>query len=397
LKNILISIETLTYGGAEIFAVNLAKAISTHCSNVVLYILYPDRVEENLIKDLPQNVIVKTPNIYFDFLVTKIDSLFYRLFIDFSFRNLLLRSDIHKTLKKYSIGIIHTHLFKTDYLFYTALVEYNNKYNHISTVHGDYFSFYKKAASGEKIYKLLNYRKKLKKLLRSDVQFVCISEKQISFFKDLYPGIKCIKIHNGYAPRPVSSPQNRATLGIKKNDFVFGMVGRGIKEKGWEIAIKAFKNISSNDRHLILVGDSEYLRDCKKKFKAKNIHFLGFSDNPLQWISIFNVGLHPSYYSSESYPTVILEYIYCSIPIIASDIGETRRILYNWGKPIGVLVECSSINEGINQFSESMKTYIGKKNLLVEHKKNVSNAFEKHSMKDCVSRYLDFYNKVGIS
>ena len=63
---------------------------------------------------------------------------------------------------------------------------------------------------------------------------------------------------------PIRSPKI-----IKENDFTFGMVARGIKEKGWKECILAFLKLvekkNNLETNLILVGGGNYLEELKTK------------------------------------------------------------------------------------------------------------------------------------
>ena len=107
-------------------------------------------------------------------------------------------------------------------------------------------------------------------------------KKRIKFSDD----IKETKIMNGINPlnnlkdKPEDYPST-----INDDSIIFGMVARGIKEKGWEITLNAFQKLSekyeSEKLHLILVGGSEYVENLRLKNINKNIHFVGKTNDPI--------------------------------------------------------------------------------------------------------------------
>ena len=58
-------------------------------------------------------------------------------------------------------------------------------------------------------------------------------------------------IYNGLTVEE-APPRSKTELGLSENVFVFGMVARGIREKGWEFAISAFNKLENQDVHLVL-------------------------------------------------------------------------------------------------------------------------------------------------
>src|SRR6185312_10673278 len=156
----------------------------------------------------------------------------------------------------------------------------------------------------------------------------------------------------------------RQSLNIGPTAFVFGMVSRGVSTKGWEEAIEAFMLLDKPGTHLVFIGDSDYVQDLKTKYAAQvNVHFVGFSSEPLEWINLFDVGLLPSTYPSESLPNVIVEYLRCNKPVIASDAGEIKKMISYMGSDAGIIIP---VNEGkvpVAGVLDAMKKYTEDKTL----------------------------------
>ena len=172
------------------------------------------------------------------------------------------------------------------------------------------------------------------------------------------------------------------------------MVSRGIAEKGWQVAIDAFQQLNNNKTHLVLTGSSDYITSLKEKYKAeKRIHFTGHADNPINWINIFDVGLLPSTYPSESLPTVIIEYLYCGIPVIASDAGEIVNMTGQGVYPAGIIVPIKNGKVDVGQFSHAMSSYIDNKELYNRHKENAASCYQMFDMNKCVKAYTQVYEQ----
>jgi len=175
---------------------------------------------------------------------------------------------------------------------------------------------------------------------------------------------------------------------------VFGMVSRGIPEKGWERCIEAFNKLNMSNTDLVLVGGGEYIESLKQKYAAKvNIHFTGHSDEPLEWINIFDVGLLPSTYASESLPTAVIEYLCLNKPVIASDAGEIKNMLQKDGQQAGVVIPILDNKIDNNLLADAMKKYIEDKALYAEHSANAAICFRQFDLDECADKYLDLYVK----
>ncbi len=394
---ILLATEVIHPGGAETFVLRLSKALKDSGHDVAIFVFYKENFNKGIYQSLADGVTVRTADIPFGWMFRKIDGLFFRLGIDVSIRNYYIQKSLKAYLDKNKPEIIHSHLLKADSICLSAGKAYNVPV--ATTIHGDYLQFYNKTKEGKSI-PLLNYFKKASKNITYLQKIVCISDKQIDFFQKVFadkiPG-KLSKIYNGYnVPAAPQTKGLRASLNIDEDDFVFSMVSRGIAEKGWEVAIQAFLLLDNSNCHLLFVGESSYLSELAKKYSAhKNIHFLGHKDEPLAWISISDAGLLPSTYASESLPTVVIEYLCCGKPVIASDAGEISNMVSNKGQKAGIVVPIEQRKVPVDKYSGAMQRYIEDKVLYEEHKENASVCFSQFDMDKCVKEYVQVYQEAG--
>jgi len=402
--NVLIAVDTLLTGGAEIFALNLSKALSENC-NVTVFCKHSTKIDRELINFHYPNIRLVTLCNPILKLLSTIDSLLFRLNIDINLYDFAIRKFLCRFFIKESINIVHSHLSTVDFVVSKAVGEINTlgkrQIKHVLTVHGDYLSFEQRHLQRVKIYKLLNFEKKIRNLLYSSPKVVCISDMQMEFFNRYYKKLcleaNPIKIYNGHQRGSVGHEQvfkNKKMLGIAPNDKVFGMVSRGIPEKGWDITIKAFVKLLNiwPNTHLILVGESAYLKELAEENKHySNIHFVGFSHNPVEWIKIFDIGLLLSHYKSESLPTVIIEYLSCGVPVIATNVGEIEKMIsVNNSKLAGVLLSPSNLN--ITEIVSVMEDFIVNESSLQKRRELALQAYAKFNMKDCLQKYLEVYD-----
>lgn len=203
---------------------------------------------------------------------------------------------------------------------------------------------------------------------------------------------KVSKIDNGFILDKFPK-KGRELLGIEKNDFVFGLVARAIPEKGYEQAIEAINIINKkNDKkaHLILVGASEYINELKAKYSNNYIHFIDTFTEPLEWMGweeIFDVGLLPTYFISESLPTVIVEYLFLNKPVIATDIAEIKSMIINDKMSAGITISLKNGKPNVDELKNAMLELMNDTKKYEELKKNTKEFAKRFDMDKCINKY----------
>jgi glycosyltransferase involved in cell wall biosynthesis len=147
-------------------------------------------------------------------------------------------------------------------------------------------------------------------------------------------GRRCQVIHNGFDPARVANLPERAA--IKKryqiaDGPVVGMVGNFTRYKDYDTFIEAAILISSSypDTFFIAVGNGPLLPDYRDRIREMGLdgrfRIIDDSRNALEIIPAFDVAVLASY--SEGFPNVVMEYMACGKPVVATDSGGTRELL----------------------------------------------------------------------
>ncbi|WP_121352379.1 glycosyltransferase family 4 protein [Flavisolibacter nicotianae] len=390
MMNILIATETLVVGGAETFVVRLCNELSLSHS-VALFVAHSEMIREELVQQLRPQVKLFPCFIAARRVKQKADSGFRKLRIDFSLEDKEILTAAKNVVAAFRPDVVHSHLFKTDHLFARLKKFHGFSFRHVTTIHGDYSSFY----HGEGNARMLHLREKMQFTVACLDVLACLCEEHRAFFETQFPqatGSKLHLIYNGYKPADEAyQTQTKRMLGLPENILLIGMVSRGVPKKGWEKAIAAFQQASLANAVLVLVGWSDYMAGLKEKYASSNILFAGFSANPLHYIQHFDFCLLPTLFPYESLPTVIMEYLFCRKPVIATHVGEIKKMITDRnGNEAGHLLDFFNGDVSVAQLAESMQKLAGEETRKA-FAEVAGGAFEKFRMDNCVRSYLNLY------
>ena len=120
----------------------------------------------------------------------------------------------------------------------------------------------------------------------------------------------------------------------------------------------------------------------------------GFSPDPVEWIDRFDVGLLPTEFPHESLPTVVMEYLFCGKPVIATDVGEVATMVAApSGELAGTLVNPDEATL-TDQLAAAMQAYLDDPALRRRHAALAPAAFAKFDMGKCAAAYARLYAEV---
>lgn len=369
--------ETLTAGGAEWFSLRLAQALQQKGNEVFFFVLRADLINPALQNKFPEVKIITLPLIKTKRLV-QLDRVVKKL----TGKYLLIENANIKLLKKYIAAsppdVIHGHLIESDLVAVKA--NKNPDAHNVTTIHGDYIGNLKEE----------DRKKEIRFLLKNLTGIAVITEEQKRILTHYFPECsnKILKIYNGYPFPQKKYKQPDETF------FYFGMIARGIPEKGWKPLIEAFSRLESKKVKLLLYGESDYLTQLKKTNRDVRIEFKGFTDDPLNAISNMHVGLLPSYFTSESLPTTVIEYLALEKPVIATNVGEVRQMIaVSENDNAGIIIDEIDEKKMVQPLYKAMKKMLEDHTFYQTKKANCKAAFEKFSMDKCVDAYIRLYKK----
>ncbi|WP_400192017.1 glycosyltransferase family 4 protein [Hymenobacter sp. B81] len=397
-RRILVAIEDLRTGGAQIFAMRLTQALHERGHQVYLYTHYAHHVNHELLRQLAPDVQVvayepAVPGL--DWLLRKTDGFLRRFQRPPLVREPFVERHLRRTLRELNVDVINSHMVKSDYVAARALGP-RPRLPLVITMHGCYELFLHKHDEPEVTVKS-------RYALRQADAVIYLAEKNLEIFgeQDVRPLTSLVheKVYSGLESS-FSADKPRCTrerLGIGAHDFVFGMVARGIPEKGWQQALDSFQQLSVEfpQAHLVLVGQSEYLDELRRQVSNPHVHFTGFSSNPVDWIDLFDVGLLPSYFHAESLPNSVTEYLSCGKPTIATRIGEVASMLESPAGLAGMLLEAGLDwhRTDPGQLTRAMRAYLADAALLEEHRHRAQLAFDKFRMERCIAAYEQIFDR----
>lgn len=184
----------------------------------------------------------------------------------------------------------------------------------------------------------------------------------------------------------------REEYGISENDFVFGYVGRLVKDKGIEELVGAFNQLEQKDIKLILVGKYEpdldpLSQETLQIIKSNpNIIEVGFQKDVKKFLSIMDLFVSPSH--REGFGVAVLEANLMKVPVLVSNITGHSEIVTQgingfFIKPKNVL----DLQEKMNYMLVIKEQLIEMKNACCEE------VMKKYDHNDVLKQAILFYSQ----
>lgn len=289
--NLAMAVYALTAGGGEIFPIRLANLLHARGYAVTLVNFGRQPTEAGLPAMLEDGIA--------------------RLELD----NV---EDLGAILDDMGIEVVHSHHAWVDVTLATCLLEMPG-IRHVVTMHGMYETM--TPAQLEAQLPALSARVDC---------FVYTAEKNLVPFAAPFRACKPFRrIDNALACPPIA-PVARSELGVGEHDFLLCAAARAIPEKGWAEAIAATawaRARSERPIQLLLIGDGPELARLQAGPLPPFVRLLGFRANVRDFFAASDLGFFPSRFKGESAPFVVIECLQAGRPVLASDLGDTRRML----------------------------------------------------------------------
>jgi len=158
-------------------------------------------------------------------------------------------------------------------------------------------------------------------------------------------------------PEPATPDARRAArreLGLPAEARIVGTIGRLSAQKNHRVLLEAAERVP--DAHFGIIGDGPERRSLfalrDRLGLGERVHLLGTRPNGARLVAAFDVFALPSRY--EGLPLALLEAMGAGLPVVASDLPETREVI----RPDqdGLLVPCGSashLSEAVRHLLDS--------------------------------------------
>lgn len=336
-------------GAAETYVYGISKVLSKMDLKIHVITLGEDGTY------IKENIIFH--NFPLDKRLTRIHSVHFRLIcnlIDVTYKILRILTEIKKIYG--SIDLIYTHYITTSIAPILYKKIYDKKLRLIHHYHHEpnpnaYFVRERAQANLEKwiakkcdvLYTVSSYLK------RRVVRLLEVDEKKV---RVVYNAINTKEFHYNEEYRC----EIRKKLGIADQEKMLLYVGRIIPKKGLHVVIQALPLILKQKKNvkLVIIGPLGDYRSFEKTYFNRMMRRAPSLKDHLTYVGFVPPGLEVSkYYSAsdllvfpsfcnEACPTVLLEAMACSLPIVAHNIGAVEEIAK---ENFGVLVKPGNVGE----------------------------------------------------
>lgn len=210
-----------------------------------------------------------------------------------------------------------------------------------------------------------------------------------------FPASRVACIANGVGrPSQAGLLDLRKDLGIPSTAFVVGSVGRLFALKGFDVLIHAAKRLVQEgiDVHVVLIGDGpeeSRIRQLTDELAMQNnVHLTGYRKEIGDWLSVMNIYANASH--TEAMSMSILEAMSMGLPVVATDVGDSRVLLES-DEVCGTVVPAGDPTA----MASALKQYILDPLLQQQHGEIATRKYsERYTLDTMVSNYQSLYMRV---
>lgn len=388
---------TLTTGGAETFVLRLASALHAAGHDVSVLVLRRDRVEWEMVRTIAPDVRVLACETPFLRWVQRLDGALYLAGGSTSIERSWQCRWLQRVLRDLGAQVLHSHLMTSDLVAARACAAVGIPW--VTTMHGDYIDYEREGRN--RAARIQDFGECVSRIETSVSAIVCISEVQRKQVARVFPKLTAVgkvrKIYNGY-PQPTLGVDVQIVDELRRipeDALVIGMVARGIREKGWDVLLQAWRQAQLKDSWLVLVGDGPRIAELREEELDSRVVFAGNVLRPLDWIARFDIACLPTRYLPESLPTVVIEYLALDKPVVATDVGEIAAMLRAPGpESAGELIALSDEGSMAAELAILLRKLASSPDLRAGLIKNSQAAFAAFDMRACLRDYCALYAEV---
>jgi glycosyltransferase involved in cell wall biosynthesis len=307
-------LRSLNYGGAQRQVVLLAKGIRERGHDVVVATFYPGGVLENEVLQAQVRIRPLHKRGRWDVI------------------GFLVR--LNKVLKEERPDIIHSYLHEENLMTLTSprstKVVWGIRCGYMDYSHYDWLNWI--------IFKLNCW------LSMFPDAIIANSYTGYNYHLELgYPSAKMAVIPNGidtdrFRPDPAARQRIRAEWGVPEQEQLIGIVGRLDPMKDHPVFIEAAALLANKRRDIRFVcvggGPDEYRSKLQKLANSLGLEgrllWVGARDDMSAVYNAFDISVSSSY--GEGLSNVICEAMACGIPCVATNVGDSVRIVGEMGK-----------------------------------------------------------------
>jgi len=188
----------------------------------------------------------------------------------------------------------------------------------------------------------------------------------------------------------------REKLGIPKDIKLIGYVGKVMKAKGVDLAVKAVGDIKGY--HLAFVGIGDFEKDLKElkeligSLKMNDrVHFYDKvkSDDLVDYYNSFDLLVVPSKTTAnwkEQYGRVLVEGMACHLPVVGSSSGSIPEVLEGYPKHL-IFKE--------SDYKDLKEKILQAEKMNFPENFDINNFMKKYSLENFVNKSINFYKKIS--
>jgi glycosyltransferase involved in cell wall biosynthesis len=286
-------------------------------------------------------------------------------------------------LSETGVDIVHSNHIGIEHLFFSRN-ELEEPFPFVASLHGTY------EVSGLQEYEI-------SRVTRGVRHWVYTADKNTEHLRRRpWVTAPTTKLPNAVPINNAPWETTRNDLGVGENTFVFTLVSRPMRDKGWHVAAQATAELldEGHDVALWLVGDGDYRETMEARWgNHPAIRFLGFQSNIHGIFRQSNCCLLPTRFKGESYPLILVQAIQSTVPSIATDAGEIAAMLVDEESSAGILVpwvdDDQNYTHHLKRAMQDMLDPSTCEPLVLGAKKRA----DTYSMEVLARRYLDLYEQ----